>query len=308
MKTTHLWVLGILLFAVLSLAFIGFFKSHEGFLSPTAALKPKPALPTNGLIRCPPGYTFFNGPNGDSLCCNGKVNPYTHKCLAAESVRNNLCALSGDIRDSRPLFKGDSLPDCFDLMNQQMDTGSDKCPPSLPNYAKEDVANEKCCKNLVQLKGETGFTCSSEDLKDTTAYCIAKGVPKINPTDGKQERLCDEANMLDLAACPTDIVGKKVFQNVPFTMGEREANYYDVGDLKGLTIPTCYRLNEACIPESVIAYAKTRGAFTEYDPKTWEYSCAVWSRKNQGYTVPGEVKGYLRGTQGSGSGSTSTAS
>jgi hypothetical protein len=31
---------------------------------------------------CPPGYTFFNDAAGESFCCRGRVNPYTHQCEA----------------------------------------------------------------------------------------------------------------------------------------------------------------------------------------------------------------------------------
>ncbi len=260
------------------------------------------------VIRCPPAYTFFNGPNGDSMCCKGKVNPYTHRCEGADEVRNNICALSATVPDPRALFKGDMLPNCRSLVTQQLNAGStNTCPASLPNFAKESETAEKCCKNPVQIAGETGFSCSAEDLKSTENYCVAKGVPKINPTDSKTERMCNETRMLDAAACPVDATGKTVFQNVTYTMGDREAKRYDIADLKGLALPTCYRLNEVCIPESVITYAKARGAFTEYDPKTWEYSCAVWSRKNRGEIVPGTVKGYLTVPQGGSSASTSTS-
>jgi hypothetical protein len=35
---------------------------------------------------CPPGYTFFNNEAGESFCCRGQVNPYTHKCEVKEEA------------------------------------------------------------------------------------------------------------------------------------------------------------------------------------------------------------------------------
>ena len=291
-----LWVLGLLLLGVLTLAFLGFFKSEESFQTASAPA-PTPAIatqnPASQLFRCPPGYSFFNGPNGTSMCCKGTVNPYTHQCIGADTVRNYLCTFSANEKDPRPAFKGDMIPECRTVTTQAMANASKACPTSLPHSAKESDTAEKCCKNPVQIYGDTGFTCSTEDLKDTANYCVAKGTPAINRTTGKMERLCDEAYMVDTAVCPSDALGKPVFQNVAYVMGDREAIRYDIADLKGLTLPTCYRLNESCIPETAITYAKSRGAFTEYDPKTWEYSCTVWSKRNRGEIVPGEVKGYL---------------
>ena len=47
-------------------------SSHiEGFSSPIMS------TPT-----CPGGFRFFNDNYGESFCCKGKVNPYTHRCEA----------------------------------------------------------------------------------------------------------------------------------------------------------------------------------------------------------------------------------
>ncbi len=270
---------------------------------------PETTNPANNLIRCPPGYKFFNSADGTSMCCKGTVNPYTHQCMGA-TAQDDLCTFSANEKDPRPAFKGELIPECRAVTRNGNGEGANRCPPSLPYFAREvrvtsaagapatSVTTETCCKNPV-IVSANGFTCSSEDQQSTEKYCIATGIPVVNTTDSKMERLCNEALMIESAVCPTDVTGKDVFQNVTYTMGDREAQRYDVADLKGLTLPTCYRLNEACIPEDAIKYAKSRGAFTEYDPKTWEYSCAVWSRRNRGEMVAGEVKGYLNVPLGS---------
>ncbi len=295
MKTHHIWVLGILLLGICVLALAGQFRKYEGFASEPSAATATIALP-RGIVRCPPLYKFFSAPDGTSLCCNGTVNPYTGQCQESEIAKNNICSLGGgSVKDPRPTFRGEMLKSCKDIITRSLSGAvvNGTCPPSLPNFAQEDADNEKCCANPVVMKGETGYTCSSQDLADTKKYCVAKGVPKKNATDGKTELLCTEQGLLEKAVCPTDVTGKTVFQTVPYTMGKREADRYGIADLNGLTIPTCYRLNEACVPEEAIGYAQARGAYTEYNVDNWEYSCKVWTKKNRGQQVSGMQQGYM---------------
>lgn len=56
-----------------------FRKLYEGFASG----------PTMDSPICPQGYTFFNDENGDSFCCKGRVNPYTHQCEAPTGTGHN---------------------------------------------------------------------------------------------------------------------------------------------------------------------------------------------------------------------------
>lgn len=256
------------------------------------------------IMKCPPFHTFFNSANGDSLCCNGTVNPYKHTCEGTTTL-NDICTLSGNSRDPRDPTR--MLRSCREIVAVETEAAASSCPASQPHLAMtviDGVEDYKCCANPVVMKDGTNYSCSSEDAKDTARYCVmdGKGVPVTNPVDGKMERMCSEGHMLDTAACPRDTLGRQVFQNVNYVMGEREATRYDINDLKGLTIPTCFRLNETCIPESAIDYAQKRGAYTEYDPKTWEFSCAVWSRKNRGEIVGDSVKGYLANPIGGASG------
>jgi hypothetical protein len=304
MKKYHLWVLGILLLVIFVLAALGKFRLQEGFAAEPSAAQPSAASTTallRGIVRCPPNYSFFSAPDGTSLCCKGTVNPYTGTCEGAVN-QADICSLGGkSIKDPRPKFRGQMLKACraqtIDLLNGN---SASMCPTSLPNYAQEDGDNAKCCANPIVLQGENAFACSSQDLKDTTKYCIVTGNPTMNATDGKVERKCDETRLVDAAKCPVDIENRPYFQTVPYTMGAREATAYDVADLNGLTIPTCYRLNEACIPKEAIEYAQKRGAFTNFSADKWEYSCEVWKQKNSGAMVPGMERGYLRslGTTG----------
>ncbi len=264
-----------------------------------ATQNPNTINPANQLIRCPTGYKFFNGPNGDSMCCasSGTINPYTHMCEGVEGSndKDKLCAFKKNVPDPRKKFSGQTLKDCRDLITIAAQMESTACPTSLPYFAREDDSTAKCCKNPIQLFGDTGFTCSDADLEDTSKYCIAQGTAGTNLKDKKMEKYCSGARMMDTAACPTDVTGKEVFQTVTYTMGEREAKRYDNAELNGEKLPACFRLNEVCLPESAIRYAQALGAYSEYDPETWEYSCNVWSKKNSGEMVTGLKQGYLTG-------------
>lgn len=65
----------------------------EGF---TAAILSTP--------NCPDNYTFFNDKRGDSFCCAGRVNPYTHTCDA--TGLNGLCAMRPNMTDTRKDISG----------------------------------------------------------------------------------------------------------------------------------------------------------------------------------------------------------
>ncbi len=262
-----------------------------------ATQNPNTINPATQLIRCPTGYKFFNGPNGDSMCCKGTINPYTHMCEGVEGKddQNKLCAFKKNVPDPRKKFSGQTLIDCRKLITIAAQMDSTACPTSLPYFAREDDSTAKCCKNPIQLFGDTGFTCSDADLEDTSKYCIAEGTAGTNLKDKKTEKYCSGARMMDTAACPTDVTGEEVFQAVTYTMGKREAERYDNSELIGEKLPACFRLNEVCLPESAIRYAQALGAYSEYDPETWEYSCNVWSRKNRGEMVTGLKQGYLTG-------------
>ena len=263
-----------------------------------ATQNPNTINPATQLIRCPTGYKFFNGPNGDSMCCKGTINPYTHMCEGVEEGKddqNKLCAFKKNVPDPRKKFSDQTLMDCRKLITIAAQMESTACPTSLPYFAREDDSTAKCCKNPIQLFGDTGFTCSDADLEDTSKYCIAQGTAGTNLKDKKTEKYCSGARMMDTAACPTDVTGEEVFQTVTYTMGKREAEHYDNSELIGEKLPACFRLNEVCLPESAIRYAQAIGAYSEYDPETWEYSCNVWSKKNRGEMVTGLKQGYLTG-------------
>lgn len=70
------------------------------------------AAPPIHAPHCPTDYTFFNDSKGDSFCCAGTVNPYTHVCTATEP--SALCAFADNAED--PRGGRIPLPRCADLM------------------------------------------------------------------------------------------------------------------------------------------------------------------------------------------------
>jgi len=70
------------------------------------------AAPPIRAPECPTDYTFFNDSKGDSFCCAGAVNPFTHVCTATEP--SALCAFTDEAED--PRGGRIPLPRCADLM------------------------------------------------------------------------------------------------------------------------------------------------------------------------------------------------
>lgn len=295
MKFGPLWVFAALLLGILVLAFFGFLRPAEGFQtgpSPSSIVSSPGSAAARSvyeqelrkMIRCPVGYKPFHSPAGDSLCCKGTINPYTHQC--SSKATDAICSLSANVKDPRDPKR--VLPLCSTLtVNQLNDASIQTCPTSLPYYAQESEAAAKCCKNPIVIKGE-GFGCSTEDMRDRTKYCIAKGPLEVG------EQRCDSLAVYDNAVCPTDSAGNQVFKKITYELGAREADKYKIPDLKNVSIPVCFRLNETCIPTSSLQYAQTRGAYTEYGAGTWEYSCENWEKRvKRGELAPDTVRGYL---------------
>ncbi len=278
------WIFGALLAGILLLAIVGLLRQKEGFQTrgPAASVYQQEF---KKLLRCPVGYKAFHSPAGDSLCCKGDVNPYTHQC--GSRLAEGICSLAANVADPRnPQIR---LPLCSDLQVETAATNSTFCPPSLPYYAEESTEAAKCCQNPIVIKGQ-GYGCSTTDMADKQKYCIMKGTLRSG------EQRCDALASAENATCPTDATGRPVLQKVEYKLGEREANYYKVPDLNGVPISLCTRINETCIPKESLEYAQVRGAFTEYNPDTWEFSCENWKRRVDGSLVPDTVRGYLKST------------
>lgn len=265
MESKHLWVLGALLVGLIAMYMFGYlrgFSRSEGFQ----------------VARCPPDYTFFNDAAGASFCCRGTVNPYTHTC--GSRLDDDLCAFTRDTPDPRNPRR--TLRHCSDLVTDVFETGSQQeCPTELPHYSTDGVT-ARCCKTGTTVNGSTcvaaDLTAEDENGKKTD-YCVAKGEVR------DAEKRCGELKMVEDVQCPAG------FQGVRYVLRERERTKYG-NQVLGVAIPTCYRVNESCIPDAALDFvSKEYGAFADrgvagadgaVDWSSWKWSCSGLDKINRG--------------------------
>lgn len=246
----HIVVFAVLL--VLVLVALVFMKPMEGFAAQERLVSTIP--------KCPTGFKFFNGPKGDSFCCRGTVNPYTHTCETHTAPTDGaLCAF---VRTKDPLSSIHDLPLCSSLLADQVTAGTAKCPNALPNWVSDAPGSEKCCKS----PSDNGLECLASDT-EAKAYCILEG-----PV-GAGEKSCAELNMLEGAECPKNAG----FAKFTYPLGAREVRSYGKA-AEGLTMPVCSRVNDTCIPDAAIEYLQEQNIFNDKDLTNWKWACSVWDR------------------------------
>jgi hypothetical protein len=277
MKTDLFVLLGLLVFLVILYVLGVFTTNREGF--ETSSTGNQILQLFRAIPRCPPGFTFFNGPDGVSMCCKGKVNPYTHTCAPVivndeAEDEETMCAFSGSVPDPRAPNK--VLPLCSSILMANFEKGSNyTCPPSLPFYAEEGAAKLCCKSNIVGTA--TGFRCAPADMADKGRYCVVQGSRSLK----EGETFCEAVGLLETAECPTG------FQRVEYTLGEREKVK------KPMKVPVCFKPDQSCFPEKAIAFVqKQAGVFADKKADTWTYSCKTVEAKQKGMEVAGEVKTY----------------
>lgn len=222
------------------------FKQIEGFQAPVLTTP-----------KCPTGYKFFNDKLGESFCCNGTVNPYTHTCSGSGS--SDLCAYKPDVKD--PRNPSARLPYCGNLIAQQAAAAqTSSCPGIMPNYASIG----KCCMTASDLDG---YDCSEIDNKNPKQYCVIAGPLK------KGEQLCSALQRDEQTECPEGLA------KISYTLGQREVTKYG-SEVGGLKIPVCFSPESSCIANNVLAYTQSKGAFLDKNPATWKYSCDNWKKIN----------------------------
>lgn len=221
-------------------------KQIEGFQAPILTTP-----------KCPTGYKFFNDKVGESFCCNGTVNPYTHTCTA-KGV-SDLCAFKPDVKD--PRNPSVLLTLCNSMITQQAAAAETNfCPEGLPNYGSVG----KCCLSPTDLDG---YDCNDFDKAHPNQYCIVKG--EVKPG----EQSCSALQRQEQTMCP------KSLEKVNYTLGQKEAEKYGT-KVKGVKIPVCFTPESSCITENVLSYAKQQGAWTDKNSATWKYACANWEQIN----------------------------
>lgn len=204
--------------------------------------------------KCPTGGRFFNDSKGESFCCMGEVNPYSHTCLA--KGKDTLCAFKPNVPN--PSGNG-TLPLCSTFIrNMHVVAQKTNCPDNMPNYASVG----KCCSNATDLDGRD---CSKSDNEDVTKYC------KINGPLSTGEQLCSGLRMADKAFCPAGL------SKIKYTLGERESAKYG-GGANGLSIPVCFGMDQTCIPDNVVSELQKSGIYGDKRKDSWKYACSGWEK------------------------------
>jgi len=213
------------------------------------------AAPIGDVPRCPPNYRFFNDKRGDSFCCNGTINPFTHTCEAKGP--HDLCAF--DSRHPDPRNPSSQLPSCAEMITKQTTENRDNlCPGKLPHYASIG----KCCLFDTDLDG---YDCTAQN-SDPSQYCIT------GTTKQPHEQFCNALKLDDVTQCPTGL------QKKSYIMGDKEVKKYG-NSASGVVIPFCFGMESSCIPNNVIESVQKQGIYSD---KTnldgWKYSCSGYER------------------------------
>jgi hypothetical protein len=209
------------------------------------------AMPVFTSPRCPPGYKFFTDKTGESFCCNGTVNPYSHACSG------NMCAMTPGAVDPRTKKP---LPYCRDIMKQMWDAAESQCPKSFPNYS----LNNKCC---ATGSIQDGAQCSAENVKDG-AFCTLDD----NATTG--EKLCSVERLKEKVKCPQGL------KSVVTPLSATDVQKYPTA--RGKSMIRCMDSFSSCFADESIKQLQSTGVFTNQDDslKLNEASCSKWDRLN----------------------------
>ena len=142
------------------------------------------ASQSTDIPLCPSGYRFFNDEKGDSMCCNGRVDPITHTCQGKRP--DSLCAFKPGLSDPR-FSKKRQIGICSDIIRRRQGQAElEFCPPSLPHHAEIG----KCCANPSDpVTGD----CIPGDLQRQEGYCLTtaerkesdRGLPIVMNSNGK---------------------------------------------------------------------------------------------------------------------------
>jgi len=182
--------------------------------------------------KCPENFTFFNDRRGDSFCCQGEVDRYSHTCKARGEKQ--MCSMKPDMIDPRMNVSGSPWGDV------SYGTGSVSRENNIPildvpgNFAGEFISNDiekakKICESKPECKalamgdtyagekfGETLISLISESPGPVTAsYQLRnpRSISKVSirPNDNSQRtlplcsNLVHETNVQNQAQCPRNL-------------------------------------------------------------------------------------------------------
>jgi hypothetical protein len=223
------------------------------------------ADPVLDTPKCPVGFKFFNDSKGESFCCGGAINRYSHTCLAKGN--DALCAFKPGVPN--PNGSG-TVPLCSSLIRSNHATAqASNCPEGLPNYASIG----KCCYNPSDLDG---YDCSKSDNADVSKYCKIAG--PLQPG----EQLCSAIRMSEKADCPAGL------SKINYTLGQRESTKYGK-DANGINIPVCFGMDQTCIPDNVVSELQKRGIYGDKTRESWKYACSGWEKINIRRDLTGDM-------------------
>lgn len=207
--------------------------------------------------QCPFGYKFFNDARGDSFCCAGSVNPYSHRCT--DTRVQGLCAFKPGQPDPRDPKR--TLVLCSDLISSTARKDSSNfCPSSLPNFA--DIG--KCCLTSPDMDGRD---CSEVDNKDFKRYC------RVSGTLLPGEQSCANLRLFDQTTCPKGLV------KLSYPFGDREVAKYGQ-NAKNLQMPVCFGMDAVCMPDKAIQEVQRHGVFADKkDLASWKYACSGYEKR-----------------------------
>jgi len=212
------------------------------------------AAPIGDIPKCPTGFRFFNDKRGDSFCCNGTVNPFSHTCEAKGA--QDLCSFEADSKDPRNPER--KLPACTQMITKTLKASQQSfCPESLKHYGSIG----KCCLTDTDLDGHD---CTREDNVDPKRYCVTS-----DPKPGEQS--CSALKLDNTTSCPAGLA------KMSYTLGKQEQAKY--GPKANMTIPICFGMEQTCIPNNVITDVQKQGVFRDKtDLDGWKYSCSGYER------------------------------
>jgi len=206
------------------------------------------AMPAFTSPRCPPGYTFFTDKTGESFCCKGSVNPYSHACSGA------MCSLRPGVAD--PITKK-PMPFCGDVMKQLWGSAESQCPKAYPNYA----LNGKCC---ARGSVSDGAQCGSEDMREGAFCSLDDGVVG--------EKHCSTEKLKESVKCPEGL------NLVATAMSASDVQKYPAA--KGKSVLRCMDSFSSCFVDSSVKQLQSQGVFTNQEDslKLHEASCSKFDR------------------------------
>lgn len=217
------------------------------------------AIPITNTPKCPANFRFFNDARGESFCCGGTVNPYSHTCTAKGA--NTLCAFRRNMKDPRGANLP-SLPLCSEVVTHgHRKQESAFCPPSMPHYA---AGTKKCCRTATDAEGTD---CLQQDNSHANGYCVVEGA--WNTGAGVQQ--CSNLKLYEDVKCPPGL------QKRPWKLGPSEVSLY--GNVaSGIEIPMCANIDGGCFPDSTIDAMQKKGIYGGKQKGTWKYSCSNWEK------------------------------